>query len=97
MTPPLPSLFLCHDPHRQFSNPSPFLPPCLQVWCALTFVTQVKNRPCAVRVLHSTGSVAKCVELTRACDVAALAPLRLGKAATAAAMAAEQRLAQVDL
>ncbi len=67
------------------------------MWCALTLITQIKNRTCSFRLLHVTGDVKKCVDLTRACDSAVLGSVKLSKVYNALAEEASKRLELVDL
>jgi len=68
-----------------------------QVWCAMTLITKIRNRLCSFRLLHVTGDVKKCVELSRKCDEAVLASRTLKKQHVAMAEEAGKRLEQIDL
>jgi hypothetical protein len=68
----------------------------VQIWLALTFITEIKNRVVMVRLLRLTGVLRCCLEAARAADAAALAARKLGRAELAAAEQARARLELIE-
>ena len=67
-----------------------------QIWCALTLVTEIRNRVVRVQMLSLTGTAKKCVEFAQARDAFVLQDMKLTKQQQASVEAAKRRLQEVD-
>jgi Rpp14/Pop5 family len=81
---------------RVFNNIKEFSFRFVQIWCALTLVTEIKNRVVRIQMLHLTGTAKKCIELTQAKDEAVLAGMKLNKQQQQIAEAGIKKLASVE-
>ena len=68
----------------------------MQIWCALTLVTEIRNRVVRMQMLHLTGTAKKCVELAQARDEEVLRDLKLNQQQEAVVAVARKRLDAVD-
>lgn len=68
-----------------------------QLWAAVTLVTEVRHRVLAIRMLHLTGTVAKCQEAAEAAHAAATEGRRLTPAQAKLSEEAAQRLARLEV
>ncbi len=69
----------------------------LQVWCALSTITELRHRALLVHLLHLGGTLASCQRAALAHSRAALAQLRLTAQQARAAEAAEARIRALEL
>jgi hypothetical protein len=68
----------------------------MQIWCAITLVTEIRHRVVMARLLHLTGTVASAREVAIGCNAAALAPMQLKRTQLALVEQANERLEQMD-
>lgn len=77
-------------------------PPCgavpsLQVWAALTLMTEIRHRVVAVRMLHLTGTVTSCQEAAERCHAAEVVDRRLTPQQAKLADEAAERLKRLEV
>lgn len=68
-----------------------------QVWCAITFLTEIRHRPVSIMLVQLTGSMPAAKRAARAGSAAAVATRRLGSAHQKLFDEAEARLEAMDL
>ncbi len=68
-----------------------------QIWCAITLITQIRNRVVSIRMIHLTGTARKCVELAQKRDEEILAVMKPNKQQSLVLEAALTRLKAVDV
>jgi len=68
----------------------------VQVWCALTLITEIRHRVMMIRMLRVTGTLALCKESAAAANAAALQAMQPTKAQAALLEQAQDRLEQME-
>jgi hypothetical protein len=74
-----------------------FLFKLVQIWCSLTFMTDIAQRVVCIRMRHVTGTLQKCIDAAKACDHAILQSMRLSRQHEALVEAAQERLKTIDV
>ena len=69
----------------------------MQIWAALTLLTEIRHRVVAIRMLNLTGTLAKCQEATATAHAAATQGRRLTPAQAKLADEAAERLARLEV